>query len=324
MAVFENIQTFNVTLRGDTTDHIEHIHESIRLSEINLQLLSFFQKLNIFSYICKKEITLASFLISSTFFTNLPTYHKKKLKNILIVRPNGKFNLFTAFLIHKYSRRTNFVPFSINPLLPDIFSNFEKTLKLGKCMNQVSEPDCIVKEEKRTLSLTDCSKNWMTQHLDNKENLPCLNNFPEKVLSSCGNGILEYGEQCDCGPEKYCQNSCCNAALCLLNYDSQCDSGLCCDVNTCQHKSNDTVCRPASGTSDLPEHCSGLSNTCPTDVHKTTESSTSLTIGLAISFMIVVALVIFLVFFLKSRKKKELHLGDHLPQLPGPDMGNRH
>ncbi|CAL4220723.1 unnamed protein product, partial [Meganyctiphanes norvegica] len=138
------------------------------------------------------------------------------------------------------------------------------------------QPLCM-RREKEILSLNDCSNKWMVQHLNDREKLTCLNNIPQKVLSSCGNGVLEYGEQCDCGPEKYCKKSCCNAA-------------------TCQHKINGTVCRAAQDTSDLPEYyCSGQSDTCPSAVPKTNELSTALTIGLIIFFIVVVALVIFLV-----------------------------
>ena len=63
---------------------------------------------------------------------------------------------------------------------------------------------------------------------------------------SCGNKILETGEQCE-----------------KKSADDTWDS--CCDSSTCQFKSSGTVCRAANGDCDAAETCSGSSASCPSD-----------------------------------------------------------
>lgn len=42
--------------------------------------------------------------------------------------------------------------------------------------------------------------------------------MPQKVEGPhCGNGFLEDGEECDCGPDEFCHNKCCIAAACKLS-----------------------------------------------------------------------------------------------------------
>ncbi|KAG9063642.1 hypothetical protein KI688_003753 [Linnemannia hyalina] len=39
----------------------------------------------------------------------------------------------------------------------------------------------------------------------------------------CGNGIIEHGEECDCGsPQECAKDPCCNAKTCKLNAGAQC------------------------------------------------------------------------------------------------------
>jgi len=65
--------------------------------------------------------------------------------------------------------------------------------------------------------------------------------------SSCGNGIVEVGEQCD--------------------------GGDCC-VN-CQFASSSSVCRPSVAQCDQPESCTGSTSTCPPDQNWGFETSCS-------------------------------------------------
>lgn len=89
------------------------------------------------------------------------------------------------------------------------------------------------------------------------------------TLGVCGNGIVEAGEECDCGtPEECAQNPCCDAE-CRLRPRAQCSDNNhgCC--RGCQIVPADIgmTCRFAKGPCDLPETCDGISADCPTDQH---------------------------------------------------------
>ncbi|KAI5369245.1 putative peptidase M12B, ADAM/reprolysin, Disintegrin domain, Disintegrin domain superfamily [Septoria linicola] len=82
----------------------------------------------------------------------------------------------------------------------------------------------------------------------------------------CGNGIVEPGEDCDCGGEAGCTNDpCCNPTTCKFTEGSVCDDSNedCC--RSCQFASAGTVCRSSTGQCDPEETCSGSSATCPED-----------------------------------------------------------
>ncbi|KAI1179762.1 zinc metalloprotease mde10 [Nemania sp. FL0916] len=102
-------------------------------------------------------------------------------------------------------------------------------------------------------------------------NAGCLSDNKNVVTISgkqCGNGIVEQGEDCDCGGATGCKgNPCCNPDTCKFTTNSVCDPANedCC-TNQCQFASNGTICRTSSGTCDPQETCSGSSATCPADV----------------------------------------------------------
>ncbi|EON64711.1 hypothetical protein W97_03944 [Coniosporium apollinis CBS 100218] len=82
----------------------------------------------------------------------------------------------------------------------------------------------------------------------------------------CGNGIVEEGEECDCGgPEGCGDNACCEPATCQFRAGAVCDDANedCC--RGCQLASAETVCRPSTGVCDPQETCSGSSSYCPAD-----------------------------------------------------------
>jgi len=83
----------------------------------------------------------------------------------------------------------------------------------------------------------------------------------------CGNGIVEAGEECDCGGTDGCDgNNCCDPTTCKFKTGAVCDDANedCC--RNCQLATNGTVCRASTGTCDPQEVCSGTSATCPADV----------------------------------------------------------
>eukprot|EP01119_Soliformovum_irregulare_P010878 TRINITY_DN267_c0_g2_i1.p1 TRINITY_DN267_c0_g2~~TRINITY_DN267_c0_g2_i1.p1 ORF type:complete len:774 (-),score=232.84 TRINITY_DN267_c0_g2_i1:55-2376(-) len=64
---------------------------------------------------------------------------------------------------------------------------------------------------------------------------------PSPPSSTCGDGIVETGEDCD--------------------------GGACCS-NTCTFLGTSVTCRPSAGECDIPETCSGLAAACPADTFK--------------------------------------------------------
>lgn len=82
----------------------------------------------------------------------------------------------------------------------------------------------------------------------------------------CGNGIVELGEECDCGDEGSCADDpCCDSKTCKFTAGAVCDDSneSCC--TNCQFASSSTVCRPSSGECDHEEKCTGNSSSCPSD-----------------------------------------------------------
>lgn len=93
--------------------------------------------------------------------------------------------------------------------------------------------------------------------------------------SSCGNGIVEDGEDCDCGGMAGCgSNSCCNPTTCKFNAGAVCDSQLssCC-TDKCLFSPANTTCRASTGSCDPAETCTGTSGSCPADVFATNGQS---------------------------------------------------
>ncbi|XP_063075030.1 disintegrin and metalloproteinase domain-containing protein 9 [Engraulis encrasicolus] len=98
----------------------------------------------------------------------------------------------------------------------------------------------------------------------------CLMNQPPPsdvvTVAECGNGVLERGEECDCGTPEECESRCCDAATCLLVSGAVCAQGECCQ--NCQFKVAGTQCRGVADECDLPEFCNGSFAFCPGDFYR--------------------------------------------------------
>lgn len=84
----------------------------------------------------------------------------------------------------------------------------------------------------------------------------------------CGDGKIDVGERCDCGPRGCAGvDPCCDEATCQLRAGAACAVGEgCCDAATCTPFGADegVVCRAAQTACDVPETCAGQAR-CPVD-----------------------------------------------------------
>uniref|UniRef100_A0A8C3VYF8 Disintegrin and metalloproteinase domain-containing protein 5-like n=1 Tax=Catagonus wagneri TaxID=51154 RepID=A0A8C3VYF8_9CETA len=101
--------------------------------------------------------------------------------------------------------------------------------------------------------------------------LECLHNtlLDEPVYKQrrrvCGNGILEPGEQCDCGTSETCTHKqCCDPRTCTKKQDKECGSGECC-TQSCTIKPVNVICRQAADECDFVEFCNGTFPHCVPD-----------------------------------------------------------
>ncbi|XP_052863745.1 uncharacterized protein LOC128270386 [Anopheles cruzii] len=100
--------------------------------------------------------------------------------------------------------------------------------------------------------------------------------FTEPQEAICGNGVVEPGEQCDCGWEEDCKDLCCypmsrhsrfDQKPCTLTPKAQCSpsQGPCCTLE-CTLKYGDK-CRDDNGCRD-PAFCDGTMPVCPPSINK--------------------------------------------------------
>ncbi|XP_057658475.1 disintegrin and metalloproteinase domain-containing protein 10-like [Diorhabda carinulata] len=100
--------------------------------------------------------------------------------------------------------------------------------------------------------------------------------FTEPKAAICGNGVVEEGEECDCGWEEDCRDQCCfpmrryasiDEMPCKLTPRSACSpsQGPCCTSN-CQVKFGDK-CRDDNGCRD-ESFCNGRDPQCPPSINK--------------------------------------------------------
>ncbi|XP_060239198.1 disintegrin and metalloproteinase domain-containing protein 26A-like [Meriones unguiculatus] len=113
---------------------------------------------------------------------------------------------------------------------------------------------------------SNCSYNEMFTAIGRRS---CLYNIPDLLViaknQTCGNNLVEEGEQCDCGTPESCQSDPCCSEDCIFKPGAQCAVGLCC--KSCKFIPTGTVCRKEKNECDLPEWCNGTSAACPDDVY---------------------------------------------------------
>ncbi|XP_030622036.1 disintegrin and metalloproteinase domain-containing protein 10 [Chanos chanos] len=115
-----------------------------------------------------------------------------------------------------------------------------------------------------------CSIRNITQVLE-KKRASC---FVESGQPICGNGLVEAGEECDCGYSDLCRDKCCYDASqpegtkCKLKPGASCSpsQGPCC-TPTCAFKMNTEICRDESECAHKGK-CNGLTAQCPTSEPK--------------------------------------------------------
>ncbi|XP_021025682.1 disintegrin and metalloproteinase domain-containing protein 24 [Mus caroli] len=114
--------------------------------------------------------------------------------------------------------------------------------------------------------LSNCSYEVLWAHMIKKS---CIHREPRPSdifqVKVCGNGIVEEGEQCDCGTSENCRRNRCCMPSCILRSRAKCDTGLCCN-HKCQIQPSGTLCRAQENECDLPEWCNGTSHECPEDL----------------------------------------------------------
>uniref|UniRef100_A0A8B9J2S9 Uncharacterized protein n=1 Tax=Amazona collaria TaxID=241587 RepID=A0A8B9J2S9_9PSIT len=94
---------------------------------------------------------------------------------------------------------------------------------------------------------------------------PRLTGPSSRRAAVCGNGIVEPGEQCDCGAAEACMKDKCCTAGCRFKPGVKCSSGLCCD--DCQVPAGTLLGMLLGQRCDLAEFCTGASAPCPPDLY---------------------------------------------------------
>ncbi|XP_053525820.1 disintegrin and metalloproteinase domain-containing protein 1a-like [Artibeus jamaicensis] len=128
---------------------------------------------------------------------------------------------------------------------------------------------CLMYEDiTKESGFSNCSSDYFYRFLQEHRGA-CLFNNPQhkgrlRRDSTCGNGVVEGEEQCDCGSACF-SHPCCDQT-CRLKGNADCSDGLCCFG--CRLRNKGFVCRSALGECDLPEYCDGTSAECPADSYK--------------------------------------------------------
>ncbi len=113
----------------------------------------------------------------------------------------------------------------------------DHSVPAGRCGCQdwhgcIMRPSVIGEEGIQPYKFSGCSMEQFQQWMGEGHAL-CLLNKPNQLadFGSCGNGVIDDGEECDCGsPERCAQvDPCCHPVTCRLKQESECSEGPCCD-----------------------------------------------------------------------------------------------
>ena len=132
--------------------------------------------------------------------------------------------------------------------------------------------------------------------------------FQEPEIAICGNGVVEDGEECDCGWEEDCLEECCwpqrtkytsNQLPCTLRPAKQCSpsQGPCCDRDCTFNVGN--MCREDNGCRDQ-SYCNGHGTHCPASFLKPNKTVCNEEFVCFQGVMYTIALICFMGFILRN------------------------
>lgn len=130
--------------------------------------------------------------------------------------------------------------------------------------------NAIISLNQPPTEFSTCTHDTLRTTVDSR--MSCLWEAPTKQWNAqptCGNGLVEEGEQCDCG-QVDCSSvdACCDGSTCTFVPGATCSATQpCCDSCSIVAATSERVCRAAFDPCDLPEKCDGASAACPTDLH---------------------------------------------------------
>jgi hypothetical protein len=94
-----------------------------------------------------------------------------------------------------------------------------------------------------------------------------VDNCFDSSTPTCGNTVIDPGEECDCGDSALeCTDPCCDFKTCRLKGSCSPEEHGCCDPLTCQPIQNKNhLCRAKEGICQIDAYCDGESPECPGD-----------------------------------------------------------